>query len=91
MKKFLKISLCILMSLLITGCQQESSVHILCPTGAPALALVGEYEKIVENGQIQLVDGTDQLIAELAKADSEYEIIIAPINVGAKINRKWTD
>lgn len=85
MKKFLKISLCFLMSLLIIGCQQESSVHILCPTGAPALALVGEYEKIVENGQIQLVDGTDQLIAELSKADSEYEIIIAPINVGAKL------
>lgn len=85
MKKFLQLSLCFLLSFLMVGCQQESSVHILCPTGAPSLALVGEYENICENGQIQLVDGTDQLIAELSKEDSKYEIIIAPINVGAKL------
>ena len=66
MKKFIQIGLCCLMIGLLIGCQKEEAVRILCPTGAPALALVGEYDKISENGEIQFVDGTDQLIAQLS-------------------------
>ena len=43
---------------------------------------------LVKNGEIQFVDGTDQLIAQLSKADSEYDIIIAPINIGAQLIAK---
>lgn len=88
MKKFIQIGLCCLMIGLLMGCQKEETVRILCPTGAPALALVGEYDNISKNGEIQFVDGTDQLIAQLSKADSEYDIIIAPINIGAQLIAK---
>ena len=88
MKKFIQIGLCCLMMGLLMGCQKEETVRILCPTGAPALALVGEYDNISKNGEIQFVDGTDQLIAQLSKADSEYDIIIAPINIGAQLIAK---
>ena len=46
MKKFIQIGLCCLMMGLLMGCQKEETVRILCPTGAPALALVGEYDNI---------------------------------------------
>lgn len=87
MKKFLKTLLCLLLALTIAGCKEEKSysLKILCPTGAPSLAFVSEYEYIKENGQIDLVDGTDMLIAEFSKADSDYDIIVAPINLGAKL------
>jgi len=68
-----------------TPTPSDESINILCPIGAPSLALVGSYQEITSDGKIDLVDGSDQLIAELSKADSEYDIIIAPINVGAKL------
>lgn len=89
MKKFLKYIICLTMMLALVGCQktkdESDKVKILCPVGAPSLAFVGEYENIIDDGEIDFVDGSDQLIAELSKADSEYDIIVAPINVGAKL------
>lgn len=74
------------MSFLLTGCKtNQQSVDIICPTGAPSLALVGVYEDVVKEGKIDFVDGSDMLIAELSKADSEYEVIVAPINLGTKL------
>ncbi|MFV0393430.1 MAG: hypothetical protein ACK5LC_03395 [Coprobacillaceae bacterium] len=63
----------------------QEPANILCPSGAPALAFVSEYESITTEGKIDFVDGSDALVAELSKADSEYDIIVAPINVGAKL------
>ena len=91
MKKLMKVLLSGLLALTIAGCQgnkESYSVKILCPTGAPSLAFVSEYENIMENGQIDFVDGTDMLIAEFSKADSDYDIIVAPINLGAKLIEK---
>lgn len=101
MKKFLKYILCLLVITTIVGCSDnkkkednksdikisESQVpaNILCPNGAPALAFVSEYDFINKKGKIDFVDGSDTLIAELSKADSEYDIIVAPINLGAKL------
>ncbi len=74
------------MSFLLTGCKtNQQSVDIICPTGAPSLALVGVYEDVVKEGKIDFVDGSDMLIAELSKTDSEYEVIVAPINLGTKL------
>lgn len=97
MKKLsmLCISVCLFITLI--GCQQtkqddSDSVTILCPVGAPALAFVSEYENITKKGKIDFVDGSDTLVAELVKKDSEYDIIIAPINLGAKlIQEKQSD
>lgn len=95
MKIFYKYVVSLLMVTTIIGCsspQQELDnssspppIHILCPSGAPTLTLVNQYEAINEKGRIDFVDGSDILIAELSKADSIYDIIIAPINIGARL------
>lgn len=38
-----------------------------------------------KKGKIDFVDGSDQLVAELSKNSSDYDIIVAPINLGAKL------
>lgn len=95
MKKLYKSVLLLVVVTIVVGCtspQQKldtnsspPSIHILCPSGAPALALVNQYETMNKEGSIDFVDGSDMLIAELAKTDSIYDIIVAPINVGAKL------
>lgn len=87
-KNILKYLLCLLMLLMLVGCnnhESSTSINILCPIGAPSLAFVSEYEKINKTGKIDFVDGSDQLVAELSKDNSDYNIIVAPINLGAKL------
>lgn len=55
-------------------------IQVLAPTGAPALATLG-LEGLSE---VDYVEGQDVLISELSKVDSEYDFIIAPINLGMK-------
>ena len=91
MKKLMKVLLGGLLTLTLAGCsthKESYSAKILCPTGAPSLAFVSEYENIMENGQIDFVDGTDMLISEFSKANSDYDIIVAPINLGTKLIEK---
>lgn len=87
--KILKSLLCFLLAFMIVGCgktnDESKTIKILCPTGAPSLAFVSEYKNITKEGKIDFVDGSDQLVAELSKADSEYDMIVAPINLGAKL------
>lgn len=90
MKKFIKLSVSAIFALTLVGCSNttkdtSNTAKILSPTGAPSLAFVSEYENISKEGKIDLVDGSDQLVAELSKKDSEYDIIVAPINLGAKL------
>lgn len=89
MNKLIKFLLCFITLFALTGCSNNESepeqANILCPIGAPSLAFVSEYENINKNGKIDFVDGSDQLVAELSKKDSEYDIIVAPINLGAKL------
>ncbi len=66
--------------------QTIESVKVLCPTGAPALAILGAVGD--ENVSIEYTEGTDVLTAELAKENSEYDVIVAPTNLGAKIYSK---
>jgi len=94
MKKKVIYIVCFILTLVLSGCQKQTNkaFHVLCPMGAPTLAFVSEYESIKENGSIDFVDGSQQLIAELSKNDSQYDIIVAPINVGTKlIEKKQTD
>lgn len=88
--KHIKWLLCFL--LILTGCssspKESTKLKILCPSGAPSLALTNIYDE----HEVTIVDGTDLLIAELSKENSDYDIIIAPINLGAKlISTKQTD
>lgn len=87
--KIIKYILALMMTLAMVGCQSEQeSVRVLCPSGAPSLAFVSAYDDIMKDGVIDFVDGTDQLIAELSKNESEYDIIVAPINIGTKLLSK---
>ena len=73
----------------MVGCAQKEEpepISILCPAGAPALGSLGALDD--EMVSIEYVQGTDVLSAELAKKDSEYDVIIAPLNLGTKLYGK---
>ena len=89
MKKIL--SLLMVMAFVLTGCtssQEEKAIKILAPSGAPSLSLLGVYEDTVKKGEIKIVEGSDLLSSELVKKDSEYDAIIAPINLGCQLIAK---
>lgn len=66
--------------------KKEEPIKILTPMGAPSLAMLGLYGD--DKATIDTVDGTDVLTAQLSKEKSEYDIIIAPINMGANLLSK---
>lgn len=88
-KKILKVLLAVTMCLGVAACSsgsddsEQKPVKILCPSGAPGLSLLGVKDN--EYVTIDFVEGTDVLTAELAKENSEYDIIIAPTNLGVKM------
>ena len=73
-------------ALLLVGCSTKPAepIKVLAPTGAPALSLV-EQASIESENTIDFVTGSENLQAELVKADSEYDIIYAPVNLGVKM------
>lgn len=90
MKKIL--SMILMMSFALVGCASSSDtkeLKILTPNGAPALSLLGVYDEILEkNGKINIVEGSELLSSELIKSESEYDAIIAPINLGCQLLAK---
>ncbi|MBS5112764.1 MAG: hypothetical protein KHZ15_08780 [Coprobacillus cateniformis] len=89
MKKILLMLMMI--GVILTGCSTSKSadeMKILTPNGAPALSLVGVYEDVTKNGKINIVEGSDLVSSELMKADSEYDAIVAPINLGCQLLAK---
>lgn len=84
----------LLCGLLLTGCTinkepiKVESIKVLSPTGAPALAMLGASDpKFADEYDLAIdyVTGSDTLSAELVKENSEYDVIIAPINLGTKM------
>jgi len=73
----------LLLSLLLVGCSvpkgDTKSLKIITPKGAPALSML-----FVE-GDISYVDGSDVISAALLNPNPEYDVIVAPLNLGAKI------
>lgn len=72
---------------LLAGCSQTpkepEKINLMVPQGATALATLSVYNN--EYADVTTVSGSDPLTAELAKTDSSYDVIIAPINLGAKM------
>ena len=90
LKKIVKVFLVAALSIGLAACSSGENeevklepVKILCPTGAPGLSLLGALNNDLVT--VDFVEGTDVLTAEMAKEDSEYDIIVAPTNLGAKI------
>lgn len=89
--RFLKGVLAAALVLTMTACSskeptKEDPLKILVPQGAPALALLPLYGQ--ENITVETVAGSDALLAALSKKDSEYDAVVAPINVGATLIEK---
>lgn len=88
-KKIMKLFLAVLLGIGLVACasgeseEKQEPVKILCPTGAPGLSLLGVLDN--DYVSVDFVEGTDVLTAEMAKEDSEYDIIVAPTNLGAKM------
>ena len=89
-KKGTKLALTAALAFAMTACSSSppkeetvEPVSILCPTGAPAFSIQGAAD--LEDVSIEYVDGSDLLTSELAKEDGEYDIIVAPTNLGAKV------
>lgn len=61
----------------------SSGLKILSPQGAPALSLIPVEN--AGNNEITTVDGSDPLQAAFVSPDSEYDVIIAPTNLGVKL------
>ena len=56
-------------------------LKVLSPTGAPAVAAL----PAALGSDITFVDGADALQAALVSPDSEYDVVIAPSNLGLKL------
>lgn len=83
MKKVLKLLIIILLSVLIISCEksEKEKVKMIAPVGTPLLAT---YKVGMEsNIEITYVNGQDPLLA--AFKEGVYDLIIAPINLGAKL------
>ena len=83
MKKVLKLLIIILLSVLIISCEksEKEKVKMIAPVGTPLLAT---YKVGIEsNIEITYVNGQDPLLA--AFKEGVYDLIIAPINLGAKL------
>ena len=54
-------------------------IKVLAPTGAPALSVM----ELAADGvnTVDFVTGSEALSAEFAKSDSDYDMILAPINL----------
>lgn len=95
--KLLKGLLAGVMALSLTACASNNDtnkkeepkaepIKMLAPLGATSLSLLGLYGD--KNVTIDTVDGTNVISAEIAKENGEYDAIIAPINLGAKLLSK---
>ena len=84
--KLIKGALAAVLALTMTACastKEADPIKVLTPLGAPSLSMLGLYgdDKVT----LETVDGSDTLQAELAKTDGDYDMIVAPINLGAKL------
>ncbi len=86
-----KLILLIVSLVFFAGCSQKpansddkTSLKILSPSGAPALALVDLFS-MPEMYTIDVVDGADVLQAAFVQPEGEYDVSVAPTNLGVKL------
>ena len=87
MKKILGFILLFIFTLTFSSCgkvELENEVTIITPYGTPYLALGGLLNE--DNVKIDAVNGADGLKTALVKG--EYDVVIAPINLGAQLFNK---
>jgi NitT/TauT family transport system substrate-binding protein len=88
MKKMLGLSLLTILSLLLSGCREETQVlTVMTPAGSPALSQL-YIQQDSEHYLVDIVNGFDPLIA--AFGSRSHDIIFAPTNLGAKLYNSGT-
>ena len=90
MKKHLKLGLSLISLLCITSCNENSEVEatLIAPNGTPLLAIANYlHERPLINETV--VEGSTPLLS--AFTSKEYDLILAPINLGAQMYNKTKD
>ena len=87
-----KLLIVLLVCLALVGCtskpKETEHLTVLAPKGAPSLSLINYFKEVGEEKVITTVDGTDALTAAFTNPNSEYDMIIAPINLGSALIKK---
>lgn len=87
MKKLFKVLIIVLTLVILTGCQTNKvneEVKIITPQGNPYIALGNLIDE--ENITIDAVSGAANVKAALVAG--EYDIVVAPLNIGAQLYSK---
>ena len=66
-----------------TSFTSDNKYSVLAPTGAPGYALLPLADN--DSVSLELVDGADSLQAAFVNPDPQYDVIVAPTNLGAKL------
>lgn len=85
-----KISILVVMCLMFVGCspKEDKQLKVIVPSGATALSLIGIYDKENKNPEMVITEGTDIISSELIKKDGEFDMVVAPINLGCQLIAK---
>lgn len=85
MKKIINLFVVMFFVLLVNGCNVASGTKysVIMPTGAPSIALADFTKNSSEELDIDIVNGSEPLVSAFTKG--EYDIIVAPVNLGAKL------
>lgn len=93
MKKLL-LSLLFIFTFALVGCdgiggQKDESYKVIMPSGTPSITLSSYVDELDENVEVDIVQGSDPLVAAFTAAN--YDIIVAPVNLGAKLYNSVED
>ena len=83
MKRILSILFLVVLMFVFVGCEKkdEKTYKVILPSGTPLIAFGALLDD--ENFDVEIVNGSDPLQA--AFIGGEYDIIVAPFNLGAKL------
>lgn len=84
-----KITILLLLFVLLLGCtvkKEDTKLNILVPMGAPSISVIPILKDEIHS--VNLISGTDPLQAALISPNPDYDIIIAPVNLGASLISK---
>ena len=84
MKKILTMFIAILCLGLLVSCTdtQNEEISIIVPSGTPTLGIADALHSDADLFEYNVVQGSDALVAAFTNAN--YDIIVAPVNLGAK-------
>ena len=80
---------CCLLLTVLSGCSSAQTpaddkvLTVLAPKGAPTIGILGYVKD--NAAQVTTVDGSDLMQAAFVNPDPQYDVIVAPVNLGTKL------